>query len=122
MRSTYVKFDVDGARLGFATIASAYSPGHVVVEPTVAMDGAATTHYGDPLAGPCMADEQNITITGVAGSVCSPAATGLFKMKCPTDTPPGCTIKPAPILQDQSGDKYCALECSPSLPIRDQKP
>ena len=86
--------------------------------PTVAMAGNAATHYGDPLAGPCMSDEQNITITGVAGSVCSPAATG---GKCPTDTPAGCTITPAAILQDQSGDKYCALECSPSLPIKDQK-
>ena len=90
----------------------------VEVQPTVAMSGNAATHYGDPLAGPCMSDEQNITITGVAGSVCSPAATG---GKCPTDTPAGCTITPAAILQDQSGDKYCALECSPSLPIKDQK-
>ena len=82
---------------------------------------AGTTHYGDPLSGACMSDEQNITITGVAGSVCSPAATGILKQKCPTDTPAGCTITPAAILQDQSGDKYCALECSPSLPIKDQK-
>ena len=67
-----------------------------------------------------MSDEQNITITGVAGSVCSPAATGVPKQKCPTDTPAGCTITPAAILQDTSGDKYCALECSPSLPIADQ--
>ena len=88
------------------------------LQPKVAMSGNAATHYGDPLAGPCMSDEQNITITGVAGSVCSPAATG---GKCPTDTPAGCTITPAAILQDQSGDKYCALECSPSLPIKDQK-
>ena len=95
--------------------------GKVVVQPTVAMSVAAATHYGDPLAGACMSDEQNITITGVAGSVCSPAATGVLKQKCPTDTPAGCTITPAAILQDQSGDKYCALECSPSLPIKDQK-
>ncbi|MDB3902323.1 hypothetical protein N9362_00030 [bacterium] len=91
----------------------------VLVQPkNVAMTVAAATHYGDPLTGACMSDEQNITITGVAGSVCSPAATG---GKCPTDTPAGCTITPAAILQDQSGDKYCALECSPSLPIKDQK-
>jgi hypothetical protein len=115
MRSTYVKFDVDQSRLGFATIAAANT---VQVQPTVAMSPAATTHYSDPLTGACMSDEQNITITGVAGSVCSPAATG---GKCPTDTPAGCTITPAAILQDQSGDKYCALECSPSLPIKDQK-
>ena len=62
-----------------------------------------------------------ITITGVAGSVCSPAATGILKQKCPADVPAGCTIKPAAILQDQSGDKYCALGCAPSLPIKDQK-
>jgi hypothetical protein len=93
----------------------------VHVQPTVAMSGNAATHYGDPLAGPCMSDEQNITITGVAGSVCSPAATGILKKKCPTDTPAGCTIVPAAILQDQSGDQYCALECSPALPIKDQK-
>ena len=91
------------------------------VEPTVAMPVVASTHYGDPLAGACMADEQNITIQGVAGSVCSPAATGAAKATCPTDTPAGCKITPAAILQDTSGDKYCALECSPSLPIKDQK-
>ena len=85
------------------------------------MGAPATTHYGDPLVNDCMADEQNITIQGVAGSVCSPAATGVLKQKCPTDTPAGCTIKPAAILQDTGGDKYCALECSPSLPIKDQK-
>jgi choice-of-anchor B domain-containing protein len=109
----------DGVKAQVAANAAAWEKAQLVqVQPTVAMSGAAATHYGDPLAGPCMSDEQNITITGVAGSVCSPAATG---GKCPTDTPAGCTITPAAILQDQSGDKYCALECSPSLPIKDQK-
>ena len=103
----------------FVTIAASTPTIHV--EPTVSMDIAATTHYGDPLAGACMADEQNITIQGIAGSVCSPAATGAAKSTCPTDTPAGCKITPAAILQDTSGDKYCALECSPSLPIKDQK-
>ena len=62
---------------------------------------------------------RELVFQGVAGSVCSPAATGIAKSKCPTDTPAGCKITPAAILQDQSGDKYCALECSPSLPIKD---
>merc|ERR1712193_519383 len=30
---------------------------------------------------------------------------------CPTDVPAGTTDKPQCILQDQSGDKYCALTC-----------
>ena len=90
-------------------------------QPTVATGAPATSHYGDPLVNDCMSDEQNITITGVAGSVCSPAATGILKQKCPTDVPAGCTIVPKALLQDQSGDKYCALECAPALPIKDQK-
>jgi hypothetical protein len=86
------------------------------------VSGNAATHYGDPFAGPCMSHEQNITFTGVAGSVCSPAATG-FHDKCPTDTPAGCTIAPAAIITRGKiiPRMYCALECSPSLPIKDQK-
>ena len=84
------------------------------------VSGNAATHYGDPLAGPCMSGELNITFTGVAGSVCSPAAT---HGKCPADTPAGCTITPDAIITRGKiiPRRYCALECSQSLPIKDQK-
>merc|ERR1719261_288176 len=70
------------------------------------------THYGDPLAGPCESEEVNITVTGVAGSVCAPPC-GLLK-KCPADVPTGVTAKPTCALQDSSTKKkYCALICTP---------
>ena len=51
---------------------------------------------------------------------CTPKCT-LFK-PCPADKPTGVTAKPQCALQDaSSGLKYCALMCSPSLPIVDQK-
>ena len=83
---------------------------------------ASATHYGDPNAGACLSDEQAIQIQGVGGSVCSPACTGILKMKCPADVPAGVTAAPQCALQDATtSSKYCALICSPSLPIRDQK-
>jgi C1A family cysteine protease len=82
----------------------------------------ATGHYGDPLSGSCESDEVNITITGVAGSVCSPECTGIIiKDKCPSDIPDGCTGKATCALQDGQGGKYCALLCAPSGIIRDQQ-
>ena len=61
----------------------------------------------------------NIQIQGVGGSVCSPACP---QQTCPSDVPQGVTAAPQCALQDaQSSDMYCALICSPSLPIRDQK-
>merc|ERR1712054_109167 len=78
------------------------------------------THYEDPNDGGCQSDEVDIQIQGVSGSVCAPKC-GLFK-PCPTDLPDGVTATPQCALQDSSsGKKYCALLCSPSLPILDQQ-
>jgi len=77
------------------------------------------THYGDPKDG-CLSDEAEISIQGVQGDFCTPKC-ALFK-PCPTDIPTGVTAKPQCALQDASTNlKYCALMCSPSLPIADQK-
>jgi len=78
------------------------------------------SHYGDPKDG-CLSDEIEVSIQGVAGDFCTPAC-GLFKA-CPSDIPTGVTAKPQCALQDASAPskKYCALICSPSLPILDQK-
>merc|ERR1711871_193756 len=79
----------------------------------------AQTHYGDPLSGPCESDEKNVSIQGVPGAVCTPACTGIFKTKCPTDVPSGVTATPTCALQDaSSGAKYCALICSPSVDLK----
>ena len=93
------------------------SPGPTPPGPTPPPPGPepAATHYGDPYAGPCMADELNITVTGAGGAFCG-ASCGLFK-KCPEDKPatavggtPDCA------LEDSATDKkYCALMCTPSL-------
>eukprot|EP00750_Incisomonas_marina_P018921 INCI3175.1.p1 GENE.INCI3175.1~~INCI3175.1.p1 ORF type:complete len:474 (+),score=56.04 INCI3175.1:71-1423(+) len=72
---------------------------------------APSTHYGDPKNG-CLSDEQAIQITGVDGDVCSPACTGVFKTKCPTDVPAGVTAEPKCALQDTAGDHFCILECT----------
>jgi hypothetical protein len=80
---------------------------------------AAATHYGDPFQGACETKEVNITITGVAGSVCSPPC-GLGG-KCPTDIPAGATAKPTCALTDTAGKKYCVLVCAPSGIIADQQ-
>ena len=87
--------------------------------PTPPSPPAGKTHYGDPKDG-CMSDETEITIQGVTGDFCTPKCS-LFKA-CPTDVPAGVTVAPQCALQDSStGDKYCALICSPTLPILDQK-
>ena len=73
----------------------------------------ASCHFEDPFqpAG-CQAGEVNITITGITGSMCTPKcdATG----QCPTDVCEGTVATPTCALQDQSGNKYCALICDPS--------
>jgi C1A family cysteine protease len=79
----------------------------------------AASHYEDPKDG-CQSDEMEITIQGVTGDFCTPAC-GFFK-PCPKDVPEGVTAQPQCALQDSSTNKkYCALICSPSLPILDQK-
>jgi len=73
----------------------------------------ASSHYEDPKDG-CQSDEQAIQIQGVQGDFCTPKCTGIFKTKCPTDVPDGVTATPQCALKDTSGNKYCALICSPS--------
>merc|ERR1712139_631566 len=66
----------------------------------------SSSHYEQP---PCQSDESEASVQGADGEVCAPKcdASG----SCPTDVPAGTTDKPQCVLHDQSGDKYCALEC-----------
>merc|ERR1712178_26354 len=73
-----------------------------------------SSHYEDPKPNGCLSDEIGIQIQGVKGDFCTPKCTGILKMKCPQDVPSGVTAKPQCALKDQSGNKYCALICSPS--------
>jgi hypothetical protein len=74
-----------------------------------------TTHYASPSDG-CMADETPFQITGVPGGLCAPkCAFG----QCPGDVPDGTTAKPQCVLSNPAtGDKYCALICTPSAGLR----
>jgi cathepsin B len=65
---------------------------------------AAATHYEKP---PCASDEVQAQIQGISGSLCAPKCTG---STCPSDKP-SCRASPQCALQDQSGNKYCALMC-----------
>jgi len=71
---------------------------------------ANQTHYGDPASG-CMSDEQAVKVQGLTGSFCAPDCKSAA---CPTDVPAGVTAKPQCALQSPTGDKKCALICSPS--------
>jgi C1A family cysteine protease len=80
---------------------------------------AGSSHYGDPKNG-CLSDEVEITIQGVSGDFCTPKCS--LAKECPTDVPAGVTAPPQCALQDSATtDKYCALMCSTSTPIRNQK-
>ncbi len=80
---------------------------------------APATHYGDPKDG-CLSDEIEVSIQDVGGDFCSTHC-GIFK-RCPTDLPAGVTAKPQCALQDaQTNKKYCALICSATAEIKDQK-
>eukprot|EP00656_Telonema_subtile_P050264 TRINITY_DN646_c0_g1_i6.p1 TRINITY_DN646_c0_g1~~TRINITY_DN646_c0_g1_i6.p1 ORF type:complete len:133 (-),score=32.71 TRINITY_DN646_c0_g1_i6:267-665(-) len=74
---------------------------------------ANTSHYEDPKPNGCQSDEQAIQIQGIAGDFCTPKCTGILKTKCPTDVPSGVTAAPTCALKDTSGNKYCALICTP---------
>jgi C1A family cysteine protease len=78
------------------------------------------THYGDPADG-CLSDELEVTIQGVDGDFCTPQC-NIIK-SCPVDVPTGVTAEPQCALQDSASPlkKYCALICSPALPIANQK-
>eukprot|EP01052_Picozoa_sp_SAG31_P019177 SAG31_NODE_1388_length_8538_cov_3.310843_5_plen_456_part_00 len=67
-------------------------------------------NYGDPYTGPCLSDEKQVTITGVAGSMCCPVCSSAEP--CPSDVPPGTTAKPQCILgAPGQPPSYCALVC-----------
>merc|ERR1712072_621107 len=74
---------------------------------------ANSSHYEDPKPNGCLSDEQAIQIQGVTGDFCTPKCTGILKMSCPQDLPDGVTAKPQCALKDTSGNKYCALICTP---------
>merc|ERR1719238_1499677 len=71
---------------------------------------ANKTHYGNPADG-CLSDEQAVRVQGLAGDFCSPDCASAA---CPTDVPAGVTAKPQCALKSTTGDKKCALLCSPS--------
>jgi hypothetical protein len=74
---------------------------------TATVAAEANGHYEKP---PCGADEAQAQLTGSSGVLCAPKcdASG----SCPTDFPSGVTASPLCALQDQSGNKYCALMCT----------
>ena len=81
------------------------------VKPNYLVNSAVNGHYEDPNTG-CGADEKAFTIQGLTGEVCAPSCT---TAACPTDVPAGVTASPQCALQDQSGNKYCVLLCTPSV-------
>jgi len=84
------------------------SPGPTPSPPSPTPSPSGQAHYGAP---PCRSDEKAVQVQGVSGDFCSPSCTS---GSCPTDVPSGVTAKPECILQDTAGDKYCALQCTPS--------
>lgn len=64
-------------------------------------------HYEKP---PCQAGEAEASLTGTTGKLCAPPCSAAGA--CPTDPPKGVTATPSCILKDQSGNQYCALECT----------
>merc|ERR1711970_608986 len=78
--------------------------------PTPPAPPSGKTHYGDPADG-CEADEQAVQVQGLSGSFCSPDCASAA---CPTDVPSGVTAAPQCALKSTTGDKKCALICSPS--------
>merc|ERR1711988_127304 len=78
--------------------------------PTPSPSPSGKTHYGNPADG-CMPDEQSVKVQGITGDFCSPDCASA---SCPTDVPSGVTARPQCALQSTTGDKKCALICSPS--------
>ena len=56
----------------------------------------------------CSSGEVNVTISGIEGAICSPPCPD---MQCPRD--PSISARAQCALQASSGEKYCALICSP---------
>lgn len=73
-------------------------------------DVKAGCDFADPFKTACQPNEVNITIQGVPGSICTPPCEN---GACPMTPCSGILAKPQCALQDQSGNKYCALLCSP---------
>jgi len=95
------------------------SPGPSPTPPSPSPPSPSTSHYEDPKSG-CQSDETEVSIQGVTGDYCAPKC-GFFKA-CPTDVPTGVSAAPQCALQDSaSNQKYCALICSPTAKIADQK-
>merc|ERR1712196_180278 len=90
----------------------------LTIDPEFLLSVNASSHYEDPKPGGCLDDEVAIQIQGISGDFCTPKCTGILKTKCPTDVPSGVTAKPQCALKDTSGNKYCALICSPSTATR----
>jgi len=66
----------------------------------------ATSHYEKP---PCQSDEVQSEIEEADGVLC---ASSCDHGPCPSDVPPGTVATPKCVLQDESGQQFCALECS----------
>ena len=67
------------------------------------------THYGNPYVDNCQDGEVAVQIQDVPGAFC----TSSCDPECPMDTPEGSTATPTCALQTTSGDRYCALICTP---------
>jgi len=75
--------------------------------------GPAGDHYEDPAAGGCGSDEQAVQIQGIDGDFCSPECQGMTCPDAPTGVAEGVQAQCA--LQTTTGEKYCALTCTPSM-------
>jgi len=64
----------------------------------------ASYHYGQP---PCRSDEVNTQVRG--GTVCAKECKS--DADCPTDVPPGISIKPKCTTDDEEHSPICALVC-----------
>ena len=54
----------------------------------------------------------------MTGEVCAPKCNP--DQSCPQDKPTGVTAVPQCALSDSSGNKYCVLECSPTMNCGDK--
>merc|ERR1712196_482197 len=103
--------------IALAIVAVAFAapmgPLKLTVDPEFVAAMANSSHYEDPKPNGCLPDEQAVQIQGLSGDFCTPKCTGILKMSCPQDLPDGVTAKPQCALKDQSGNKYCALICTP---------
>jgi KDEL-tailed cysteine endopeptidase len=65
-----------------------------------------SSHYEKP---PCQSDEVQATVQGLDAPLCVPKCDA--QGECPSDKPADVVAPAKCMLQTQSGDKYCALEC-----------